>query len=240
MLALVARGRNALKAMRGVCSSWQQGFEASVTKIRIFRRDSLFPADGSFSERFSGLVILDIGDSRLDEAVLSNLAGLKQLKTLNLGRWSLPKKPVPGVRLSDRLTGVGFQHLVGFTQLRKLSLRFCENLVDSSFEYLRGLSLTDLDLAFCSGLTGSGLKFLSGMRLVRLILENCSNLQSVEGLQNLPLVHLSLEKCSSLESVEGLRNLRLVDLNLWLCGKLKTLKGLENMTLVKLKVGDGL
>lgn len=234
VLALVAGGTCEMKAMRGVCSSWQQGFERSVSKIKITQDGALFPADGSFSQRFSGLVSLDLGESLIEEADLSSLAGLKGLQTLSMGKVFYSMKIAPHVRLSDRLTGVGFQHLGGLTRLRSLSLRYCENLVDGSFECLRGLPLTDLDLTKCSGLTGSGLRFLSGMPLVRVNLEDCSNLETVKGLQNMPLVDLSLLHCSKLETLEGLKNVPVATLDLRGCKCLTSIESLRRMPLTSL------
>lgn len=131
ILTMLAGGRDALKAMRGVNKVWQKGFERSIKTLRIGPEGPPLPADGTFSQRFPGLISLHLGDSPSDEADLAQLDGLKHLRILDLGGKADPE---PGDadegKLFQRLTEVGLQLLLEGLQLQQLSLRSCKKLFD--------------------------------------------------------------------------------------------------------------
>lgn len=214
VLALVAGGRDDLKAMRGVCSNWKQGFERSISDLRIKRAGPVFPPDGSFSERFSGLTRLNLGSSLIDEADLSQLVGLSKLKTLILGDYFSWEEGQHQGRLSNCLTSAGFQHLGSLPKLQTLLLGGCGNLVDEALEGLRGAQLKDLSLGKCCGLRGYGFQYLEDLPIARLDLHHCDKLETLEGLRKLPLTVLNLGRCTSLSSLEALQGLPLARLTL--------------------------
>lgn len=51
VLALVAQGRDDLKAMRGVNKEWREGFELSVTQIRVGPEGPVRLASGTLQAR---------------------------------------------------------------------------------------------------------------------------------------------------------------------------------------------
>lgn len=212
-----------MKSMRAACSGWQQGFECSVRKLRICGEGPPFPFDGSFSQRFSGLVSLDLGSSFLvdDDDDLKHLAGLHSLQTLILGqnikRW---EKLGEGEPLQYRLKGFGLKHLPGLSRLQRLVLRGCRLVGDEDLKNLRGLALTSLDIGGCHGLRGPGLQYLQGLPLSDLTLFYCSQLETLGGLRGLPLTTLDLQGCNSIQSLESLHGMSLTSLDLSACGKL--------------------
>lgn len=221
MLALVAGGRDDLKVMRGVCKSWQAGFEASATSIRVSYSGPLLPPTFSLQERFPALTSLDLGASRMPAANLGALQGLARLRILNLGlsHWQSYRlvysdtlaKSLRGAGLGflrglpithlildrcSRLTDVGLQHLGGFP-LQSLSLFECTSITNEGMSHLRNLSLTSLDISKCYGIWSSGLRCLSGMPLTNLKMGGLK-----EGLEttlavvrSLPLISLDLTSC---------------------------------------------
>lgn len=192
VLALVAKGKDDLKAMRSVCKSWQQGFDVSAVELTIGGDGPLLSL-GSLSERFPGLVILDLGLSSVDEADLGVLSSLKRLRSLTLGA-ETPATAVPGQGgLWERLTNVGVQHLSSL-QLKYLGLGGCKQFLDEDLEVLRDLPLTAMDLPGCTGLTS--LKSLRHLPLVGLTLADCVGLTSLEDLQGMPLEVLDLGGCN--------------------------------------------
>lgn len=76
ILALIARGRDDLKVMREVSSSWQEGYEASVTSITIFFEGPGVPQNSwELRERFPSLTSLDPYQARNIE--LRRFRGMK-------------------------------------------------------------------------------------------------------------------------------------------------------------------
>lgn len=196
--------------MRGVCQSWQQGFEGSVKKMKIsFSGPSSLPKD--FSLRFWGLTSLDLGGSRVAEPDLVQLAGLKRLRSLILGEpYSMPPSQAT---LSFRLTGSELHHLGGLP-LDTLSLQSCPRLSDLSLEGLRGLLLTSLNMSWCNRLEGSGFSHLKKMPLGYLDLGHCLGVEDLEGLQDLPLTSLKLRSCGEVRSLKDLCGMPLTSLDL--------------------------
>lgn len=76
--------------MRGACSSWKEGFERSVTSLKISPGGPAPPSGGVLAERFPGLTSLDLGGCPLPEEGLACLRGLKNLVKLSLGRYHYP------------------------------------------------------------------------------------------------------------------------------------------------------
>lgn len=192
--------------MRCANKIWQQGFENTITKLRISIEGPPMPVNGTFSQRFPSLVFLDLGESPVAEADLAQLAGLKHLRTLILGGYNLYTEDADGGELLHRLTGVGFPLLAGL-QLEDMGLSGCKKVPDSALEGLRGQPLTNLDLSACRGLVGSGFQYLLGMPLATLDLGYCENVTSINGLRGLPLTSLNLAGCIGLKNLEGLRML---------------------------------
>lgn len=90
VLALVAKagGVEVMKSMRGVCKTWQLGFELAVQGITINSPDHpTLPSGVEFGQRFSGLTKLDIGHSAAETALLwlENLRVFPRLVGLCLG-----------------------------------------------------------------------------------------------------------------------------------------------------------
>lgn len=89
-------GINEMKGMRGVCKTWQQGFELMVKGIAILLPDYPFlPSELEVARRFPGLTKLDLGRSEADGAFprLQNLRALPKLDSLSLGEKSFPAYP---------------------------------------------------------------------------------------------------------------------------------------------------
>lgn len=128
VLANLAGGRDDLKAMRGLNKTWQQGFEGSVTALRVGPSGPFLP--DTFPHRFPDLTSLCLGESLMAEVDLAQLAGLKNLRILNLGGESASwAAGAEGEQLSLRLNGSGLQHLNGL-QLENLVLSHCQKLLD--------------------------------------------------------------------------------------------------------------
>lgn len=99
------------KDMREVSKSWQLGFNLSVSRITVRLDAPLLPKGVVLQERFPALTSLDLGNSCImDEEGLATLAGLRNLKRLNLGQGPEICTLKQG-ELWHRLTGTGFRHL---------------------------------------------------------------------------------------------------------------------------------
>lgn len=185
ILALVARGCDALKEMRGVSSSWKKGYELSVTKIRIGPRGPALPEDGSLPDRFPQILHLDLGEfpSRAPEPDPAALRALPKLTHLVWGRHMAPG---------------GLEALRG-AQLQSLNLGRCgRRLTDTFSECLSGMPLAELDLDFCAALTDAALPALGGLsNLTRLSLRGCERVTSsgFQSLRGVPLANLNLGGC---------------------------------------------
>lgn len=110
ILGLVARGRNDLSVMRLVSHTWKAGYEASVRGIWFRNQRGLPPPPiGSMAERFPRLSQVAMGHCPLPEAALEGLAGLPQLKTLDLGFWPGDEgwPDDPDLPIAYRLTDAG-------------------------------------------------------------------------------------------------------------------------------------
>lgn len=153
MLAMVAGGAEAMKAMRGVSKTWQRGF--SVTKLTIRKPGPIPRSMGRLAERFPGLTSLDLGESLMDPSCLARLANLKNLVSLSFAGghpveygWIGPELD----QLSYKLTSL--KPLRGIP-LQSLSLYGCGHLVGDALGPLQGMPLTSLNLCHCCKLSSA-------------------------------------------------------------------------------------
>lgn len=160
--------------MRGVCKSWQAGFEASATSIRVSRSGPLLPPAASLQMRFPALTSLGLGNSRMNEEDLVHLRGLDKLRSLNLALLPEPPREPGGQycppsyeRLAWKLTDSGLENLRGL-QLTSLYLG-SSHISGAGLGHLLGMPLASLCLAGCHCLTNTGLKFLRALPLTRLV-----------------------------------------------------------------------
>lgn len=177
ILLAVARGRDELKAMRGVSRSWQAGFEGSVTRLRVtgyMGIPSVFH-DGTIPLRFPALTSLDLGEARMDEESLSILVALRNLRTIGLGCDLSFRAGVPFCQqpLTWRLTDAGLEQLQKLPALTALDLRHCGLVTDSGIGHLAGLRLTSLSLQGCRRISTPALECLWDMPLISLDLSGC-------------------------------------------------------------------
>lgn len=220
MLSAIAQGKDILKAMRGVSTTWKQGYESSIRHITVSRSGPLLPPKAALAQRFPGQVSLDIGDSLIIEARLEDLSGFQNLNNLSLE----PEYLGPRERqlnaftlpLGLRLTEAGLRGLRGLP-LTKLNLRYCENLNNSSLENLREMPLVSLILgSLDSNITDAGLEFLVGLPLTELTLYflDLGTSEGLRHLQNMPLTHLEIIRCNVLDDANlgHLRGLPLTNL----------------------------
>lgn len=182
-----------MKAMRGVCKQWQQGYESSTTGLTIGPEGPLLPTDGYFCKCFPMLASLHLGDSPVPESDLVQLAGLKRLRTLSLGTQGkcLECNDYPGVLFSSRV-GKCFSSLP--LSITDLSLNCCYNLLSSNMQGLRRLPLTKLNL---SGLMSySSLEVFRGMQSIRVLELESPHFQDswLEILTGMPLTSLNLSQ----------------------------------------------
>lgn len=240
ILSQVAGGCDELKIMRGVSKTWKEGYENSVTKIRIYEDCPVLPADGSFHAQFSLVTVLHLEYCKVRKPELQNLGGMKRLAFLSLKPpFRLPnplssmvgdddleplrRMQLSGLDLSDccRIGNASMQKLRGM-HLEFLGLSHCRNLGNTALKLLRGGPLTKLDLSFCDNLSNEGLASLQGLsRLSDLNLEGWSQLTG-EGLRNLgglPLTKLNLGGCVGLSNGDfiHLKVLPLSKLRLFRC-----------------------
>lgn len=195
LLALLAGlgGRNEMKAMRGVCKLWQQGFEGGTIGLMIGPEGPLLPGNGSFCERFPMLASLHLGDSPVAESDLAQLAGFKQLQTLSLGTQSncFAPRALRG-QLFSSLRGSCFEFWGGLG-ITDLSLRCCEGVKPADLERLKGLPLARLDISGAKGiLTREGIEHLRGLPLTSLDISGLESKNVLEGIREMPLVALEM------------------------------------------------
>lgn len=146
--------------MRGVSKTWKAGYELSVRGIRLCKGGGLLPPNGQTQRWFPGLTSLNMGCCEMGEEGLEALAGLKNLKILDLGiqrgscpsDWMAPR----GSQLFQRLTGAGLRHLQKLP-IVSLSLHGCHELRDDALEQLQKLPLTSLQLGPSTKLSEAGL-----------------------------------------------------------------------------------
>lgn len=214
VLAQVARGRDLLKEMRLVNKSWQAGFEGSVTTMKVKVEGPLLPPTELFGQRFFALTSLDLGGSPVAEADLSQLAGLKRLRTLILGEADPDDYEfMSHGELQHWLKADRLFELLGGLPIQHLDLCRCQEV--TSLEGLRGLALTSLDLTLCSSeLIKAGFEPLMGMPLLHLNFGDCHTSPSLDSLRGLPLSSLGL-KVAVGENLEVLRGWPLTSLNLF-------------------------
>lgn len=130
-LAAVSRGKDELKAMRGVCKRWQAGFECSVTGIRVPWHGPQLPNGAVMAARFPFLTSLRLGNSFLNNSGLRELSSLRRLASVSLRR----RGPATEAGLAFRQIFQSQQPDTGFT--------------DYGLNALRVLPLTHLDLHGC-------------------------------------------------------------------------------------------
>lgn len=157
VLVLVANaGRfEKMKAMRGVCKSWQLGFELGVTGISLNSLYPLLPEDGTeAARRFPMLCKLGLGKSKTNIKQLEALKAFPRLASLALGS-------TPNIGSFDpwstrvRVDDASLSELIQFQGLTHLDLSWCIRLTDLGA--LGGVpSLTSLDLQGCKELTPEG------------------------------------------------------------------------------------
>lgn len=223
-----AGGTEEMKAMRGVCKAWQEGFESSVSQITVAKRGHCLPAASAMLHRFPLLRSLRLNfSSRCSEFQKYDLH--KSLMGLPLTRLEISNccyliltgleafrtKPLVSLRIRGRpvsLTKIG-SHLDA--NLTLPGLRNPEAVLSS----LRGKHLTSLDLNNCCMLPyncwldsgnpvfarSDGLAVLRGMPIRSLNLGSYLRGQKVEVvdaalefLGDLPLTGLNLEFCDNL------------------------------------------
>lgn len=164
VLALVAKagGLSAMKDMRGVSKTWQEGFELGVTGIRVSPLDPVLPDGGIACRRFPMLTMLDVGDSSADEAWLQTLRAFPKLSSLVLGY----SKPLASHKsLARRLSDTGLALLHGLP-LVHLDLSHCTQLTPRGIRSaIRGMPLTSLILHGVGKVTDAGMESLRGMPL---------------------------------------------------------------------------
>lgn len=203
MLPHIAKGRSAMKAMRRVSKTWKEGFDASVTRLRIDVsvrdvKDSSPFLPRNFSERFLKVTSLDIGSSLTPQKHLARLSGLKELKFLTLGIPQRCRGSWQHSCLANRLSVAGLMHIAS-EQLAHLGLSGCKSLGDNVLEKFQSLPLTSLDLSEWESLDGPGLRFLRSISSLKsLDLRACTRLRDLTGLLNLQLTSLNLKHCSGI------------------------------------------
>lgn len=219
ILSSIAGGKNALTAMMGVCHSWKQGFENSVSRIKVPRAGPLLPCNGKLADHFPWLTSLDIGDSLMNEVSLGDsLLGLKHLTTLALQPKDIPiTKETLRQTLGWQMTGAGLSSLQGLP-LAKLVLRDCKHLRDANLRHLQKLHRISLDLGNCERVSGAGVENLSTMPLTDLWLDRLSLLRGsdLQHLSGLPLARLFLNDSAVWvdSNMKHLRGLPLTHLSL--------------------------
>lgn len=226
ILSAVAGGCDELKAMRGVCHSWQQGFESSVSNITPKPGAPLLQSVNDLSSRFPGLTSLYLMKHEMGGASLGSFSGLRKLAKLTLMQtpeyqhpsqvqtplenwWSdvdleaLQNLPSVTELVLNGHRVSGFQCLRG-SQLRRLTMIYCTNLLE--VDGLQTLPLTQLRLKNAPLLTDAGLASLQGMALTDLELFFCRKVKNagLEVFRGMPLAKLNLSNCSRLVTDAGL------------------------------------
>lgn len=88
-ITLVAKtgGFQKMKAIRGVCKTWQQGFELGVSKISVQTLEMPILAPGpAAAQRFQGLTRLDLENTDSLSSWLGTLRFFPNLDNVSLGR----------------------------------------------------------------------------------------------------------------------------------------------------------
>lgn len=136
--------------MREVCKSWKEGFESSVTGIRVQSCGPLLPFTGPEAAhlRFLRVTSLNLGSSFMASTALQNFSGFRKLSSLTLGVIGAEYFPFGSKPLFRTLTAEALHHLRKIP-LKSLNLRGCNRLEEPSLENLQGLPLTGLNLSGC-------------------------------------------------------------------------------------------
>lgn len=171
LLALIAMegGIKGMKAMRLVCKTWQQGFELSVTSIKVHFGNPYLHWMGDTALRFPAVTNLDLGECYAQGANIWRVHDFPILNSLILGAEGGPalfRSYDTVSRLSaDRL----LQPLYGLP-LTSLDLRGCNNLTSGELGVnLQGMPLTHLDLRDCKWvLNEAGFQAISELPLTSL------------------------------------------------------------------------
>ena len=176
--------------------SWRPKPKPSADDIPGFK--FLRAATGKLSGSLRGLpqpaIPFALGCRNADDAALKELAGMKQLQSLNL--------------TSGQVTDAGLKELAGLTQLQTLWL-FCPQVTDAGLKELAGLmQLQTLNLSNTS-VTGAGLKELAGLMQLqslnlRLTSVTDAGLKELAGLKQLQWLHLGNTKVTD----AGLKELK--------------------------------
>lgn len=99
VMELVARGRDDLKAMRGVCQSWKVAYDNTVTGIRVVWSGLLEISASSLFDRYPNLTSLDLGDCLMGDEGMAGIQCFARLENLNLGGAGQGQLPTQLMRL---------------------------------------------------------------------------------------------------------------------------------------------
>jgi hypothetical protein len=127
--------------------------------------------------------------TRLDDAALKEIGGLRSLKKLMLG----PELPISLSPRARWVRDTGLVHLAGLKGLKELDLGCCANMTDTGLGHLKGLSnLERLNIGFTK-VTDAGLAHIKGL----------TNLKELT-LNGLPLTEKGLAQLRGLSSLQWL------------------------------------
>lgn len=219
VLALVARGSNALREMRGVCKTWQEGFDLSVTGVSVRGNPDLERLVQHFPEMTN--LKLGLCSRRVQSHLLKELAGASKLGSLSLGNEGRRESGFGVCFASDTvfkqlarlpLTSLNLQgctevrvcyfwpELRELPMLTSLSLEGYCRTTDWRLGELRGMSLTDLNLQGCYWLLPTDLESLYELPLTSLRLGFNQPYENLTGVDLERLTGLSQLKVLSLDS----------------------------------------
>lgn len=211
LLAKIASGRDDLKAMRMVCTSWRAGFDESVTHAELAASEDAWGGPLTHSlplarGAFPRVVRVVIDGYQLSDDDLFSLQGSPTIQSLQLPYCSGLKRAalsslqgLPFLQNLDLLdTDIGqsaLQALGRLANISSLSLSMCSGVTWKGIGELDSLPLTRLCLDSCDYLLNIGIGGLQGMSLLTdLSLKNCENFMErhIYGFLGVPLVKLDL------------------------------------------------
>lgn len=210
--------------MREISHNWQVGFEESVRGIKVTKEGPFLPSASILAQRFPCLSSLDVGESLMAVASLTDLASLQKLRSLSLRPYHIPLEDAvqwDALPLGCRVAEDGLQALRG-SPLTKLVLSDCQSVKDNCLQHLGGIQhLASLDLGDSPfiRITDDGIKFLRGLPLTELSLYWLTKItgDSLWHIREMPLTCLNLERsCDQLQNsdLQHLVGLPLTDLSL--------------------------
>lgn len=172
ILSKIGGGRNNMKVMRKVCSTWKEGFALGVRHLSIGRMGPFLPGNRSAAAQFpalTGLYLRKCFTATPIQPDLFHFEGFKRLAILSLGFPFNYYKPCNPVN-SELVGGLLDAAISNVLPITKLTLYRCGYLQDEGLARLRELPLTFLDLSLCSSVTNTGLQHLQVNRFRTLIL----------------------------------------------------------------------